>query len=111
MIYANLAHYGIYGTYKPITLSTNDIAVLKTKISIEYGNYANIFLSISSNENLKQPVLSVYDLLGRKIKMIGVTVGYNKIDISYFPKGMYFFKVEEEGKILGQGKVMNFSQY
>ncbi len=106
MLYASLAHYGVYGTYQPIILSADNIERSNTKVSIQYDG-GNIFLSLISSENLKQPVLSLYDLLGRKIKTMPVTVGINRIEINSFPKGMYLYRVETEEKIFGQGKLMN----
>lgn len=107
LLYAHLAHYGIYGSYFPVIFTSLESDISLQKVFIHYDN-GSVFLSLSSNNNLTHLQLSVCDLSGRRIKTMPVTVGLNRIDMSNFPKGMYLYKLESEGKIISRGKMINY---
>jgi hypothetical protein len=107
LVYAHLAHYGIYGGYKSIILNTNEPPVAENNISVRYDNSLRPWLYFQPGEALNASTLSVYDLLGRSVKTLPVYKGSNLIDISSLPNTIYLYKVESNGVIIGSGKVLN----
>jgi hypothetical protein len=106
LIYANLAHYGIYGTYSKLIDNINQPSVFMGNISIRNDN-GNAYLFLTSSQNLSSPVLTIYDLLGRPLETKQINIGSNPINLNNFAKGIYLYKVTSNGNVLGQGKLMN----
>jgi hypothetical protein len=107
--YYHLAHGGTGGTLTQLYDNVIQPPIAKFSASIRYDNNGNAFLLLSSTQNLDNSILSIFDLLGRNVKTLQVTNGSNLIDMQTLPKGMYLYKAESNGNILGQGKLMNMT--
>jgi hypothetical protein len=106
LIYAHLAHYGIFGTYEYISDGVSNSVHPQTNISIRYDNGGNALLFYSSNENVVQPIVVVYDLLGRKVETQPINTGANLINSPNLAAGIYLYRVSSEENMLGQGKLL-----
>ena len=106
--YAHLSHYGIYGTYVPVIYSgINESENQGENFNLYYDNDLTPYLSISSNKNIFQFTVSIFDCLGRKIKSFQAMNGNNLFAMNNFSGGIYFYKVESENKIFWEGKFIN----
>ena len=54
----------------------------------------------------EQGVLRLYDALGREVHHQRVYYGWNDVEAGHLAVGTYVYKVEDQGKLLGQGKML-----
>lgn len=98
LIYANVLHYGIYGTYEPIYLSSEQPKIQNALV--EYNALTNSLelKSISNDFGL----LRLYDLSGR---CVFTTAPYTKsVSLGHLQSGMYFYQLVD--KQTAKGKIV-----
>ncbi|MCB4799650.1 carbohydrate-binding protein [Neotamlana laminarinivorans] len=87
-----LAEVEVYGVDAPVTLSKNNFE-FKNNIKL-YPNPANNLLYVTNAENSK---ISIYNILGTKVRQKDVIKNNEYIDLSGLKNGMYFVKISKDG--------------
>lgn len=74
-----------------------------------YPSPTSSVATFSFNPALSNPaILQIVDLQGRAVLTSSITRGADKhsVDVSGLPEAMYFYSVQEDGKVVGSGKVL-----
>ena len=89
-------HAGImFGTITVVAEGTLSIDEFRSKGFSIYPNPTNKLINIDKSLSSQIDKIKIFDLLGKEMYSNN---GFQKqIDISYFPKGLYFLKISSEG--------------
>ncbi|HWY10173.1 MAG TPA: T9SS type A sorting domain-containing protein [Bacteroidia bacterium] len=101
-IYYRLKQTDLDRIFKYSELITAENCKGKDEFSI-YPNPAGQEVFIKTNEEV---TLEIYNILGEKTAFQILKAGENKIDLSNFNKGTYFFKVSDSSSIIKFSKVI-----
>ena len=74
----------------------------KTEISLQ-PNPSTGILYVSSTTYAK---LIIYNLNGQELFTYNITKGYNQLNLSVFPKGLYFYRLNTYNKTIKNGKLI-----
>ncbi len=86
------------------SVSTQDIPKSLWEITL-FPNPSQGDFKIAIDGNAQKTMLQLYDMQGRKVKSFSNLVeGINYINMYNVPKGIYLWKLEKEGRIIGDGK-------
>jgi hypothetical protein len=96
LIYQNSSN--TYSGYCNSNLLGVDKKVLKNNFII-YPNPTTNNITIFSKENMMSEI-SILDVFGKQIKVISSNSDTENIDISFLPKGIFFFKIYSNGKVI-----------
>lgn len=91
--------------------SVSSFAIIPEKEKIEiniFPNPASSTITVSCNKPLQSIyVLSIYDLLGKKVKgFVKMVNNKIEIDVSDLQSGIYFLQVENKQEIIQQEKIV-----
>jgi hypothetical protein len=103
--YYRLKQTDLNSTFKYSELVTTENCKEESGVSI-YPNPAGHEVYIKTNV---ESTLEVYNLLGEKTSAQDLHIGENKIDISDFNKGTYFFKILNPTSIINFSKVIVYN--
>lgn len=81
----------------PVGIKTN---TSNSKIKL-YPNPATTYIQVERSENVKEELLLIYDLLGRKVLRTTLHNTKQTIDISHLAKGTYYYVIgKSSGKVV-----------
>jgi hypothetical protein len=61
---------------------------------------------LTENTNMQQPVFSIFDAFGKLIRSSQVKNGRHQFQRGNLAAGVYFFKIENEGRLIGSGRIV-----
>lgn len=107
-VMTNTVHYvvGQFPDYITVSVDQPQIPGLKIKVSPNPFEEMVKFEIETEGRILKEGILRVYDVLGRQVsaqKFSGNQIMYYRNQLS---TGLYIFRLESEGQLLGSGKLM-----
>ncbi len=88
------------------TSATGDVQAKENLIDIFPNPSDGRFLLTIRDYVPEQGVLMIYDALGREVHHQRVYYGWNDVEAGHLAVGTYVYKVEDQGKLLGQGKML-----
>lgn len=92
------------GNSKDFVTSINHLENNQKNLFSVYPNPAKDMLNYSSNYN-EDLVIHIFNNIGQTLKRIELNFNTNKVDISNFSKGVYFYQFKtKQGEILHNGK-------
>jgi len=84
--------------------NSQDIAQVK-KVAV-YPNPVGDYLTVNLPDYPHKAHIYFYDMTGRFLRKERVRHGANELGVNDFPKGMIFYEVRSQGRVLGRGKVV-----
>ncbi|MCF8247173.1 MAG: T9SS type A sorting domain-containing protein [Saprospiraceae bacterium] len=90
VVFLAFSSFALYGQS-----NSEPTGTLPVKISI-YPNPATNYISVNKDENLKE--ISIYNLVGRKLKTFEEIEKDEHYDVSDLPNGMYLVQVIDNNK-------------
>ena len=72
-----------------------------------FPNPSNGIFTISKNNLPENSSIAIFNILGEKISDIELKNDLTEIDLSSEAKGIYFYQVFSEGKIISTGKLIS----
>lgn len=94
---------------RPLSEMTTGINKEDTDKNIQatiYPNPSNGFFSITLQNFTSKIQLEIYNILGERVYSAQINADKSEIDLGNKPKGIYFYHLQNDKKILGRGKVI-----
>ncbi|HRG21974.1 MAG TPA: PKD domain-containing protein [Saprospiraceae bacterium] len=88
------------------TSTTGDVQAKENLVDIFPNPSDGRFLLTIRDYVPEQGVLRIYDALGREVHHQRVYYGWNDVEAGHLAVGTYVYKVEDQGKLMGQGKML-----
>ena len=88
------------------TSATGDVQPKENLVDVFPNPSDGRFLLTIRDYVPEQGVLRLYDALGREVHHQRVYYGWNDVEAGHLAVGTYVYKVEDQGKLLGQGKML-----